>query len=584
MAIPAQFLDELTARCDIADLVGDYVSLQRKGGNLWGLCPFHSEKTPSFSVSTDKQIYHCFGCGKGGGVINFVMELESLPFPDAVRMLAKRVGMEVPEERGNADFQKKRDRLLTINREAARFFHEKLNSSEGAAGAEYLYGKRQMSKSTVTRFGLGVAPDGWDNMITFMAQKGYDKAALLDAGLVVKGQNGRVYDRFRSRVMFPIIDVRGDVIGFGGRVLDDGTPKYLNSPDTPVYNKSRNLFALNIAKKTRLGRIILTEGYMDTISLHQVGFDCAVASLGTALTPEHAQLLSRYTKEVVIAYDGDGAGVSAAQRAIPILEKTGMKVKVLQVTGAKDPDEFIKKFGPDAFTRLIDQSENHIEYRIERVRRKYDLADDAQKVDYLQEAMGVIASLPSPVEREVYGARIAETAGISAEAMSQEVKRERLKRLKKEKRQQERRDLTPTVQRQPRERAFHYKNVHSARAEEGVLRLVLMDPELFKVVGDLTQNHFSASILGKTYGLLKERWHGGLFVSLASLAGDLETDEMSHLTEVLDRPESLQNGQQALMDYIEIIETERMKNDGKEGVDPLLAMRNKLLEKKGYGG
>ncbi|NCB62292.1 MAG: DNA primase [Clostridia bacterium] len=584
MAIPAQFLDELTARCDIADVVGDYVSLQRKGGNLWGLCPFHSEKTPSFSVSPDKQIYHCFGCGKGGGVINFVMELENLPFPDAVRMLAKRAGMEVPEERGNADFQKKRERLLTINKEAARFFHERLNAPDGAAGAEYLYGKRQMSKNIVTRFGLGVAPDGWDNLILFMAQKGYDKTALLDAGLVVKAQNGRVYDRFRNRVMFPIIDIRGDIIGFGGRVLDDGTPKYLNSPDTPVYNKSRNLFALNIAKKTKLGRIILTEGYMDTISLHQAGFDCAVASLGTALTPEHAQLLSRYTKEAVIAYDGDGAGVSAAQRAIPILEKTGMKVKVLQVTGAKDPDEFIKKFGPDAFTRLIDQSENHIEYRIERVRRKYDLADDAQKVDYLREAVGVIASLPSPVEREVYGARCAEAAGISVEAMSQEVKRELSKRLKKEKKQQERKDLMPTVQLQPRERAFHYKNVRSARAEEGVLRLILIDPELFKAVGTLIPDHFSAPILGKTYRLLEERWRGGLSVSLAGLAGDLESDEMSHLTEVLSRPESLQNGRQALKDYIEIIETERMKSEGEEGMDPLLVMRKKLLEKKSYGG
>ena len=308
MAIPAHFIDELVARCDIADVVADYVPLTRKGGSLWGCCPFHSERTPSFHVVPERQMYKCFGCGKGGGVINFIMEIENLSYPDAIRFLAKRAGLEVPEDREeNGAYRRRRERLLELNREAARFFHASLRGPEGRAGVEYLFGKRKLSKATVTRFGLGMAPEGWDNLITAMAAKGYEKSDLLDAGLVVRSKEGRVYDRFRNRVMFPIIDLRGDVIGFGGRVLDDSTPKYLNSPDTPVFNKGRNLFALNIAKKSRLGRIILTEGYMDTISLHQGGFDCAVASLGTALTPEHAQLLSRYTKEVVIAYDGDGA-------------------------------------------------------------------------------------------------------------------------------------------------------------------------------------------------------------------------------------------------------------------------------------
>lgn len=583
MAIPAQFIDELNARCDIADVVGDYVPLTRKGGNLWGLCPFHGEKTPSFAVSPEKQIYHCFGCGKGGGVINFVMEVENLPFPDAVRLLAKRVGLEVPEERGNADFRKKRERLLALNKEAARFFHAKLTQPVGAAGVDYLFGKRKLSKATVTRFGLGMAPDGWDSLITAMAAKGYDKGDLLEVGLVVKGQNGRVYDRFRNRVMFPIIDLRGDVIGFGGRVLDDGTPKYLNSPDTPVFNKGRNLFALNIAKKTKLGRIILTEGYMDTISLHQAGFDCAVASLGTALTPDHAQLLARFTKEAVIAYDGDGAGVSAAQRAIPILEKTGIKVKVLRMTGAKDPDEFIKKFGPEAFAKLLEQSENHIEYRIEQIKRKFELGDDAQKVEFLKEAVGLVAGLHSPVEREIYGARCAELAGISAEAMGQEVKRELSRRLKKEKKQLERKSMTPAIQMQPKERAFHYQNIRSARAEEGVLRLVALDPELFRAAEQLQPEQFSSPLLGKAFTLLQNRWRDGLSVNLAALAGELEPDEMSHLTGVINQPESLQNGQQAMGDYIEIINTETEKRTA-DGESDLLAMRNKMREKKGYGG
>lgn len=584
MAIPAQFIDELMARCDIADVVADYVPLTRKGGSLWGCCPFHSERTPSFHVVPERQMYKCFGCGKGGGVINFIMEIENLSYPDAVRFLAKRAGLQVPEERGDGGFRKKRERLLALNKEAARYFHSVLHSPAGQAGVAYLFGKRKLSKSTVTRFGLGMAPEGWDKLITAMAAKGFEKGELLEAGLVVRSKEGRVYDRFRNRVMFPIIDLRGDVIGFGGRVLDDSTPKYLNSPDTPVFNKGRNLFALNIAKKTRLGRIILTEGYMDTLSLHQAGFDCAVASLGTALTPDHAQLLSRYTKEVVIAYDGDGAGVSAAQRAIGLLEKTGMKVRVLRMKGAKDPDEFIGKYGSEAFAKLLDQSENHIEYRIDQVKGKYDLTDDAQRVEFLKEVVPVLAQLPSPAEREIYGARCAETAGVSADVVAQEVKRERSRQSWKEKKQQERRDLTPAVQLQPKERALRYENIRSARAEEGILRLVILDPELFGSAAALDPEHFSAPLLGKVFGMLRERWTEGLAVSLAALAGELEPSEMSHLSGVLSQPESLQNGTQAMRDYIEIIETEAEKRRLAGESEELLALQKKLLEKKAYGG
>ncbi len=411
MPIPERFLDELIARTDIVDLVGEYVRLTKKGRNYWGLCPFHSEKTPSFSVSPDKQIFKCFGCGKGGGAINFIMELDSLPFRDAVGVLAKRVNLEVPDTGGfSAGMKERREKLLTINKAAARVFHKWLYAPEGAAGLAYLQ-RRGLSRGTLTRFGLGFAPDRWDGLLTALAEQGWDKADLLDAGLAVSNKDGRIYDRFRNRVMFPIIDIRGDVIGFGGRVMDDSTPKYLNSPDTPVYNKSRNVFALNIAKKSRAGRVILTEGYMDTISLHQAGFDSAVASLGTSLTAEHAQLLARYIKDAVIAYDGDGAGVSAAQRAIPLLERAGLNVKVLRVKGAKDPDEFIKKYGPEAFARLLDKSENHIDYRLEQLRGRYDLSDDSQRVEFLREATGVIASLHSPVEREIYGGHAAADGG-----------------------------------------------------------------------------------------------------------------------------------------------------------------------------
>ncbi len=583
MPIPERFVDEVIARSEIAEVVGEYVSLNRKGGSLWGCCPFHSEKTPSFHVVPDRQMYKCFGCGKGGGVINFIMEIESLSFVEAVAFLAKRAGLQMPENTGeSAAYRQKRQRLLELNKEAARFFHGKLYEPCGRAGLDYLTG-RGLSKGTLTRFGLGYAPDSWDGIITAMAEKGYDKSELLEGGLVVRNQNGRVYDRFRNRVMFPIIDVRGEVIGFGGRVLDASEPKYLNSPDTPVYNKSRNLFALNIAKKSKQGRIILTEGYMDTISLHQAGFDCAVASLGTSLTAEHAQLISRYTGQAVIAYDGDGAGVAAAQRAIPILEKTGLKVKVLRVTGAKDPDEFIKAFGREAFSKLIDRSENHIEYRLIQLKSKYDLSDDGQKVEFLAAAAELVAGLQSPVEREIYGARAAEAAEISDEAMKQEVKRALSRRIRKEKKQEERKNLAPARALQPDERSLQYENIRSARAEEGVLRLMLLDPTLFQGC-PLKQEQFSSPLLGKVYGLLKKRYEAGMSVQLPSLAEELTGAEMSHMAKVAEAPESLAEAAQALGDYISVIETEGLKRTAASDGDALLAAREKYRQNKAYGG
>ncbi len=584
MRIPDSFLDELTARSDIVDVVSGYVSLNKKGGNYWGLCPFHSEKTPSFSVSPQKQIYKCFGCGKGGGVINFIMEMENLPFVDAVRLLAQRANLEVPESGERQGVREYRKRLLELNREAARYFHQALLQPEGQAGREYLFGKRQLSRATVTRFGLGMAPEGWDNLIRAMEEKGYSKTELLDAGLVVKNQQGRLYDRFRNRVMFPIIDLRGEVIGFGGRVLDDGTPKYLNSPDTPIYNKSRNLFALNLARKSKLGRIILTEGYMDTISLHQAGFDCAVASLGTALTAEHAQLLSRYTHEVVICYDGDGAGVAAAQRAIPLLENAGLKVRVLRMQGAKDPDELLKTQGKAAFEQLLEQSENHIQYRLDQIRSRYDLSEDSQRVEFLKEAVSLVASLHSAVEREIYGGRAAQLAGISAESMAAEVKKELRRRFYQEKKKQEHKDLTPAAQLQPKERGLRYENIRSARAEEGVIRLMLLSPDLFRQAEGLEPEQFSSPLLGKAYRLLRERWREGLQVHLPGLAGEFSGDEMSHLAAVADQPESTAHGGQALADYIRIIEAEGLRRSG-QGTEALLrAAQRRYKENKSYGG
>lgn len=578
MSIPDSFLDELVARTDLVDIASGYVSLQRKGGRYWGCCPFHNEKTPSFSVQQDRQQYYCFGCHKGGGVINFIMEVEQLPFRDAIQVLADRAGMTIPDE-GNSGSFNRRKRLLDLNKEAARYFHQQLSTPQGAAMLQYLM-KRGLSRRTITNFGLGAAPEGWDNLIRTMGEKGYEKIDLLDAGLAIKNDKGRIYDRFRNRVMFPIIDLRGDVIGFGGRVMDDSTPKYLNSPDTPVFNKRKNLFALNIAKKSKRGHIILTEGYMDTISLHQAGFDCAVASLGTALTEDHAQLISRYAKEVVISYDGDQAGINAAQRAIGILEKTGITVRVLQVKGAKDPDEFLQKYGAQGFERLIEQSGNHIEYLLQQLQGKYNLTQDEDKVQYLQEAAALIAALPSPVEREVYGTRAAEAAKFSPGAMSQEVERARKQQSWKAKRKEQRASLNPAGELQPKDRVLRYQNLRSARAEEGVLRLMERDSSLFaQAEGDLEPEEFSSEFLGKVYRLYRDRWKQGKEINTALLAQELTQEEMSQLMTVLQQPVTIANGPQALKDYINIIHTERLKQTVASD-ELLLAFR----DKKANGG
>ena len=581
MPLPERFLDELLARTDLVDLVSESVRLTKKGNSWWGCCPFHSEKTPSFHVVPDRQMYKCFGCGKGGGAVNYVMELENLPFKDAVAVLAQRAGMQMPEMGGSPGARERRERILAINKQAARAFHRWLNSPEGAEGLVYLQ-CRGLSRRTLTNFGLGFAPDGWESLIRELSGQGYDKRDLLEAGLAVSNKDGRIYDRFRNRVMFPIIDVRGEVIGFGGRVMDDSMPKYLNSPDTPVYNKSRNVFALNIAKRSKTGRVILTEGYMDTIALHQAGFDNAVASLGTALTAEHGQLLAKYFKEAIISYDGDGAGVKAAQRAIPILEKAGLKVKVLQMRGAKDPDEFIKAYGREAFAKLLDSSENQVDYRLAQLQKQYNLEDDAQRIAFLQEAAQLVAAIPSAVEREIYGGHAARTAGVTPEAMGLEVNRALKIRVSKAKKQRERRDLAPAAQLQPRSRGLRYENIRSARAEEGLIALLMLDPGAVKEMDGVTGADFSSPLLGRAFDGLSRRARDGLSVQLAALTEEFTGEEMDHLAQIAIQPVAAGNTAQAIEDYISVIRGEKLLRAGGPEDELLLAAQKKYQQKKAY--
>ena len=581
MAFPPAFLDELTARNPIEDVVGQYVTLRRSGSNLFGLCPFHGEKTASFSVSPDKGIYYCFGCHKGGGVINFQMEIEGLSYPDAVRALAKRAGMEVPEDEQYQSRYRQQERLWALHKEAARFFHSQLYAPGGRAALEYAV-SRGMSKGTLTKFGIGYAPDSWTSLVDALRGKGYTDQELRDSGLVtVSRKNGNLFDRFRDRLMFPIIDVRGNVIGFGGRIMSSQDPnaaKYLNSPETLIFNKRKNLFALNLAKKSKLGYLILVEGYMDAIALHQYGFDCAVASLGTALTEDGAALLSRYTDQVVLIYDGDDAGQNATQRAIPILEKAGLQVKVLKMRDAKDPDEFLKKFGADRFKLLLEESSNRVEYQLNAIFKKYDLRDDDQKVKYLQESAGLICTLGSAVQREVYSGRVAETAKISLDAMKLEVERARKRRLAKEKKQQEKIDLSPARNLQPKSRAIRYDNMKSAMAEEMVLAMCLQEPALLGQAEGLKEEMFSSPLLGKVFAQLAQREKQGLEVSIGGLA-DLTSEEMSHIAGIAQRQTGPVN-EEAFRDCVRTIGREYQA--GKVTTeDDLLALRNKMKERKG---
>lgn len=578
MAFPPSFIDELVARNPIEDVVGQYVTLKRSGSNMFGLCPFHGEKTASFSVAPDKGIYYCFGCHKGGGPINFMMELEGLSYPDAVRALAQRAGMEVPEDEQYQSRYRQQERLWALMKEAGRFFNAQLYTPAGAKCLEYTQ-KRGLSKSIITRFGIGFAPDSWNMLIGAMKAKGYTEQELIDANLVGQ-KNGRIYDQFRNRLMFPIIDVRGNVVGFGGRVLDDSKPKYLNSNETIIFNKRKNLFGLNFAKKTKLGYLILVEGNIDVVTMHQYGFDNAVASLGTSLTDEQATLISRYVEQVVLLYDGDAPGQKATRRAIPILEKAGIRVKVLQIPDDMDPDDYLRKYGADRFKLLLEGSSNRVEYQLNAIRANYDLKIDDQRIRFMQESAELISSLESAAQREVYGTRIAEAAQVSYETMKLEINKAFKRRMARQRKKQEAIDLEPTKALQPEGRSIRYENMKSAVAEEGVLAQALKDSSLLDQAKDLKSSDFSVELFGRVYAQLCRRHAEGFEVNLAVL-GDLTAEEMNHLTGVCQRHQGPVN-EDAFKDCVRTVLNQRRS---KEVVtdDDLLALRDRLKERKGVG-
>ena len=533
MALPDSFIQELLSRNDIESVASSYVAFKRRGRNLVGLCPFHGEKTASFNLYPETNSFYCFGCGAGGDVITFIKRIENLDYLDAVKLLAERSGMKMPEMRQENDQTSRlRMRILEANREAARIFHAALYRPEGKVALDY-YHNRGYSDATIKHFGLGFAPQSWDYLLKALRAKGFKDEELVAAFLAAKGRNGGHYDVFRNRVMIPIIDIRGNVVGFGGRVLDDSKPKYINTEGTLAFSKSRNLFALNFAKNT--GRELnLCEGYMDVIAMHQAGFTNTVAALGTSFPEEQMQLIARYADRINLIFDADGAGQKATRRAIENLRRTGLDVRVVTIPDGKDPDEFIKKNGAAAFKLLLERSANAVEYRLLELGKTHSLLTAEGKLAYYREAAKILADLNSPVERDLYAGRLGELLGVSKDAILQEIED-----VRKKKRRQEVKYQLPNLIRQENKEMQQVnpeavQHTRAAAAEERLLGLLILHPDYIKQARNLLAPEQVVTAFNRgLYTRILDRERQGLLVELPFLAADYDADQMAYITRMV---------------------------------------------------
>lgn len=562
MPFPESFLQELKLRSDITEIASSYVNLKRHGRNMVGLCPFHGEKTPSFNIYTENGSFYCFGCGAGGDVITFIMKIENLDYVEAVKFLAQRAGMEMPENTYDDSLSKLRMRIYEANREAARFFHATLLSQRGQSGLDYLRG-RALSDRTIRHFGLGFADDDWNSLCNHLKNKGFSEYEIYSANLAFKRKNGNgIYDRFVNRVMFPIIDLRGNVIAFGGRIMTDEKPKYLNTSDTPVFKKSENLFSLNNAKSSGTRTLILCEGYMDVIALNQAGFTNAVATLGTALTNEQAVLMKRYADEVIICYDADGAGQKATARAIDILRNAGLPIKILTVPSGKDPDEFIRskgENGPAVFKLLIEKCGNDIEYRLMKLKENYNLNTTDGKVAFLNEAVKIVATIESPIERDVFASKLCAELEIDKNAFLEQIskvkRRDRRENIKKETRQIQA-ELNGQSDKINRE---HYKKPRSSSAEEALLVYLINNPDYANSISErVTPDKFSNSLIKRYYEYVLSKIKSG-YEPLTSVSSDFNSDEVSYLYKLISTTIPAASTREAVEEYINVINEESNK-------------------------
>lgn len=560
MRLSDSFLEELRSRVDIESVISPYVNLRRRGKNLVGLCPFHNEKTPSFTVYPENDSFYCFGCGVGGDVITFVRRIENLDYLEAVRMLADRAGMALPEDGFDDSMAKRRTAVLEANRAAAKFFHAELMSERGREALDYFLG-RGLTIETIRHFGLGYAPDNWRALKNHLNQKGFDDTLLENANLLRRSEkNGKVnyYDNFRNRIMFPIIDPRGNVIAFGGRVMDDSKPKYINTSDTLVYKKSNGVFALNFAKNGNDGKLIVAEGYMDVIALHQAGFTNAVACLGTALTKEQANLLSRYAKEVLISYDSDEAGQKATARAINIFSSTGLEVRVLRLSGGKDPDEIIRKYGAQRFRDIIEGAANDTEYRILRAREGIDISSDDGKLKFLSLAADILAELSSPIEVDIYASRLARELDVDKTALTAQVKYRRenfVRRRKAEREREQQRMLMSGVSSKNPERSV---NLRAAKAEETIIASLMRNPDFYqKLKDEISPDDFVTVLNRRIFTVVTDRVSQGGSAEPFFLSSSFTPDEMDEVTRLFRQSSQMRNTVEECMDCIKILKMEK---------------------------
>ena len=581
MAIPATYIQELVARNDIYDTISRYVSLQRAGRLYKGLCPFHSERSPSFMVYPETQSYYCFGCGAGGDVIKFTMEMNSLSYIEAIRFLAQQCGMPMPDE---DDGQAKlKARILQMNKLAARFFYDTLNSEAGRNARKYLR-DRQLSDKTIVNFGLGYAPAEWQGLTNYLRSKGFTDEEMVRGYLAARNKNGNLYDIFRDRVMFPIIDLRGNVIAFGGRRMgDEGGPKYLNSGDTPVFKKSNGLFALNLAKKSGKDSFILAEGYMDVIAMHQAGFNNAVATLGTALTSQQARLIGDYAKKVIISYDSDEAGQKATRRAMEIFEKEDVTVQVLQMTGAKDPDEYIKKYGAQRFEMLLEGANSALDFQLLKLKSQYDIQNAEQRVEYLTKACDVLAGLTNPIQQDVYCTRLANETSTDKASIKLQIDRARTKNRRKETKKKEQELLRSGVGRQIKVDYRQKGNtMPKAYAQQQIVSALVRDNSLYSIVSrQLKPENFTDSDMRAAYTAFSQLIEQNIAVDYPTLKYHMPEDSAQALAGIIARNnEIIITGKDVQMHIENLLTAKLSQSEASEKSIDDLARRIKSLKEK----
>lgn len=557
MAISERFIQELQERVDIEEVISSHITLRRRGKTLVGLCPFHNEKTPSFTVYPDTNSFYCFGCGAGGDVISFIRRIDNLDYVEAVKTVAQMAGMSMPEDGYDDTLAKRRMRLLAANREAARFFNACLMDEKNRPALDYFL-RRALTPATIRHFGLGYAPDSWHALTEHLRSKGFTYEEMVLANLVRRSdKNGKAnyYDNFRNRVMFPIIDLRGNVIAFGGRVMDDSKPKYINTSDTPVYKKSNGVFALNFAKNANENKLLLVEGYMDVIALHQAGFTNAIACLGTAFTSEQANLLSRYAEEIIICYDNDGAGREATQRALAVLGKTGLKLRVVTMSGGKDADEIIRTHGKERFAELLGMAANKTEYRLLQERNKYNLNTDDGKLRFLTAAAQILAEC-SAIERDIYATRLSNELGVSAESINAQVRsaKTRQRRSDESKRLKESEALI--------ERSFADKNnpqraanIRAAKAEETLIASLMRNPDFYPKLKDkFSADDFVTDFNKRIMRCLADKLDKGFIPELSLFAREFTPEEMGSVTRIYMSSAELNNTLRECEDCISVLQ------------------------------